>query len=229
MMMAELLLPLTALALAAALQPLQVIAMLVLLQTKHPVQNGLAYLGGMTAFRLALAAVFWWLMSGVEDVVEAEGGDFMALTGIVISVLGLLLLVFALRQVFSAQSEDQAAASWLSKLDSVTPLRATLVGVAFLAFDPKDWLIDISAIDLVAAADLSGLQSGLAYLVYIFLAQVLLLIPLIYTLIFPTNAQNTLGRLNVWLHHHERRIEVAVALIFGFLFFFAGLEYLGIF
>jgi hypothetical protein len=45
------------------------------------------------------------------------------------------------------------------------------VGVAFLALDPKDWLIDIAAIDLIAAADLSGLQSGLAYLIYIFLAQ----------------------------------------------------------
>jgi hypothetical protein len=225
--MSELLLPIIALALAAALQPLQVIAILALLQTKHGIRNGLAYLGGMTAFRLALAAVFWWLMSGVEDIVEAEGGDFMALTGIVMSVLGLLLLVYALRQAFSAQSEDQAAASWLTKLDSVTPLRAALVGVAFLALDPKDWLIDISAIDLIAAADLSGLQSGLAYLVYIFMAQVLLLIPLVYTLIFPAHAQNSLGRLNAWLRHHERRIEIVVALIFGLLFLFAGLEYMG--
>ena len=112
------------------------------------------------------------------------------------SVLGLLLLVYALRQAFSAQSEDQAAASWLKKLDSVTPLRAALVGIAFLALDPKDWLIDISAIDLIAAADLRGLHSGLTYLIYIFLTQILLLIPLIYTIIFPAKAQRSLKQLN---------------------------------
>ena len=60
--MSDLIIPIIALALAAALQPLQVIAMLVLLQTEHGRRNGLAYLGGMVAFRLALALVFWWLV-----------------------------------------------------------------------------------------------------------------------------------------------------------------------
>jgi len=226
--MFDLIVPLTALALAAAMQPLQIIAILVLLQTKDGKRNGLAYLGGMTAFRLALAAVFWVLMSGVEEVVESDGGDFNDLTGILICILGLILLVYALRKIFSAQSEDQAAASWLSKLESVTPLQAALVGVAFLALDPKDWLIDISAIDLIAAADLSGLQSGLSYLIYILLAQSLLLIPLIYTLVLPAIAQDSLGQMNTWLRHHERRIEITVALIFGLIFLYGGLEYLGI-
>lgn len=226
--MYELLLPIIVLALAAALQPLQIIAMLVLLQTERDKINGLAYLGGMMAFRLTLALVFWWLMSSVEDLIEAEGGDFSALTGAVMIVLGLLLLIYALRQMFSAQSEDQAAASWLNKLDTVTPRRAALVGVAFLALDPKDWLIDISVIDLIATADLSALESGLAYLVYIVLAQILLLIPLIFTFIFPAKAKISLGRLNAWLIQHERLIEIAVALIFGFLFLYGGLEYLGV-
>lgn len=227
--MNELLLPITALAFAASLQPLQIIAMLALLQTKHGVRNGLAYLCGMMAFRLTLALLFWWLISGVETAIEEGGGDFSALTGSVMIILGLLLLIYALRQIFAAQNEDQTAASWLTKLESVTPRRAALVGVAFLALDPKDWLIDISAIDLIAGADLSGLQSGLAYLVYILLAQALLLIPLIYTLIFPAKARIALGRLNVWLRHHERRIEISVALIFGILFLFTGLNYLGVF
>jgi hypothetical protein len=217
-----------ALALAAALQPLQVIAMLILLQTEHGKLNGLAFLGGMTAFRLALALLFWWLISGLEAIIEGEGGDFSALTGTVMIVLGLLLLIYALRQAFSVQSEDQAAASWLNKLDTVTPSRAGLVGIAFLALDPKDWLIDISTIDLIAAADLSGFESGIAYLVYIILAQALLLIPLGFSIMFPAESRKTLGRLNAWLNRHERRIEIVVALIFGFLFTYNGLEYMGV-
>ena len=226
--LSDLIIPIIALALAAALQPLQVIAMLVLLQTEHGRRNGLAYLGGMVAFRLALALVFWWLVSGVEAVIEGEGGDFSALTGTVMVLLGLLLLVYALRQSFSAQSEDQAAASWLGKLEAVTRRRSALVGVAFLALDPKDWLIDISAIDLIAAADMNGLQSVLTYLLYILLAQALLLIPLLFTVLFPAKAQISLGRLNAWLTQHERTIEIVVALLFGLVFIYVGLEDLGI-
>ena len=108
--MSELLLPIITLAFAAALQPLQVIALLALLQTGRGIHNGLAYIGGMTSFRLALALVFWWLVSGVETAVESQGGDFGVITGTVMIILGLLLMIFALRQVFSAQSDDQAAA-----------------------------------------------------------------------------------------------------------------------
>jgi drug/metabolite transporter superfamily protein YnfA len=97
MRLSELLLPLTTLALAAALQPLQVIAMLALLQTENGKHNGLAYLGGMTGFRLTLALVFGVLLSGVEEIVEAVGGDFNDLTGILICILGLLLLIYAIR------------------------------------------------------------------------------------------------------------------------------------
>ena len=226
--MPDLLFPIISLALAAALQPLQVIAMLVLLQTAGGKINGLAYLGGMVAFRLALALIFWWLVSGVEAAIEGEGGNFNALTGTVMVLLGLLLLIFALRQLFSAQSEDQAAASWMGKLETITPRRAALVGVAFLALDPKDWLIDLSAIDLIAAADLNGMQSGFAYLVYILLALALLLIPLVFTAIFPAKAQISLGRLNAWLNTHERSIEIIIAIIFGLMFVYIGLESLGI-
>ena len=226
--MSELLLPIIALAFAAALQPLQVIALLALLQTGRGIHNGLAYIGGMTSFRLALALVFWWLVSGVETAVESQGGDFGVITGTVMIILGLLLMIFALRQVFSAQSDDQAAASWLDKLDSVTPPRAALVGVAFLALDPKDWLIDISAIDLIASADLNSLQSGIAYLVYIFLAQSLLVTPLITTLFFPAKAHSYLGKLSTWLKMHENKIEILVALVFGLLFLFVGIEYFGV-
>ena len=52
--MTELTLSLVTLAIAATLQPPQVIAMIILLGTRHGTANGLAYIGGMTAFRLAL-------------------------------------------------------------------------------------------------------------------------------------------------------------------------------
>jgi len=53
------------LALAAAFQPPQLIALLVLLKARRGVANGLAYLTGMLIFRLLLGLGFWFLASGL--------------------------------------------------------------------------------------------------------------------------------------------------------------------
>ena len=226
--MSELILLLVPLAVVAALQPPQVIALVILLQTERGVANGLAYIIGMSAFRLLLGGAFWLLISDVEQSIEGAGGRFDILVGSVLAVLGLFMLIYALRRGFSAPDEDQAAASWLDKLDEVSPLRAAMLGVAFLALDPKDWITDISAVNLIADADLSGSTSLLAYLIYILMAQSLLLIPLVLTLIIPRRAQAGLAALNTWMKRHERTIEVIVAVIFGVLFLYIGLEHLGV-
>jgi len=226
--MTELILSIVPLAVAAAMQPPQVIAMVVLLQTRRSVANALAYIVGMIVFRLFLGGTFWVLISNVEERVETRGGNFSLLVGTFILVLGILMLVHSLRRGFSAHDEDEATASWLDKLDDVTPFRAALIGVAFLALDPKDWLIDISVINLIADADLSSLNNLLAFLAYILMAQSLLLVPLIFSVFIPQGTQSGLTRLTVWMKRYERAIEVVFALIFGLLFLYTGLDLLGI-
>jgi len=226
--MTELILSLIPLAIAAALQPPQVIALVILLQTRRGVANGLAYIVGMIVFRLFLGGIFWVLISNVEKTVETKGGNFSLLVGTVILVLGILMLVHALREGFSAHGEDETAASWFDKLQDVTPFRSTLVGIGFLALDPKDWLVDISVINLIADADLSGLNNLLAFLAYILMAQALLLIPLILSVFIPKRTQEGLTRLTAWMRRQERAIEIVFALIFGLLFIYTGSDILGI-
>ena len=226
--MAELIISLIPLAFAAALQPPQVIALVVLLQTRRGTANGLAYIVGMIVFRLLFGGIFWVLISNVEEKVETSGGNFGLYVGTVLLVLGILMFVNALRRGFSTHGEDEVAPSWLSKLQDVTPLRSALVGVAFLALDPKDWLVDISAVNLIADADLNGSKSLLAFLAYILMAHSLLLIPLILSFLLPQRTQNGLTWLTAWMKRQERVIEIIFALIFGLLFVYTGLDLLGI-
>ena len=227
--MTELFVSLLSLAIAATLQPPQVIAMIILLQTRRGIANGLAYIAGMTAFRLALGGISWMLFSSLEGSLETSGGEFSIVVGAILVVLGLLMLVHALRKSFSAVGEDDAAASWLQKLETISPRPAFLVGLAFLALDPKDWIIDISAINLIAEADLSSSQSLLAYLAYILLAQSLLWAPLLLTVAAPNRARRVLAALNTWMKAHEKHIEIGVAILFGLVFLVIGLEHLGVF
>ena len=226
--MDNLILSLIPLGLAAAFQPPQVIAMLVLLQTKRGIINGLSFMIGMFFFRMVLGLGFWFFASSLEESVESTGGRFSFLVSGVLMVLGLLLLVNALRRAFSAPNEDQTASSWLENLKDVSPVRAGLVGIAFLALDPKDWVTDLAAVNLIADADLSGANSLMTYLIYLLMALSLLLIPLISILVFPKKAKRVLNRLSGWLEQHMRSIEIIMAIIFGLVFIGIGLGGLGL-
>ena len=94
--MSELILSLVPLAIAASIQPPQVIALVVLMQTKQGASNGWAYVVGMAAFRLAFGAIFWFAISTVEQTIEVSGDRFEIFVGAVLTVLGLLLLVSAI-------------------------------------------------------------------------------------------------------------------------------------
>jgi cadmium resistance protein CadD (predicted permease) len=226
--MTNLMLALLPLTIAAALQPLQVFAMISLMKGRRSVANGLAYISGMTAFRLALGALFWVLLSSVEEAIESGGGKFGLVVGIVLVVLGVALLFYGLRYGISANEGEETAPTWLKKLGDASPAKAGLIGIAMLALDPKDWLVDLAAVDMVAAADLSGLASLLAYLWYALLSMTLVFIPLILVLVAPQKGTESLDSLNAWLERYARTIVIAVAVLLGGYFLFTGLEMLGV-
>jgi len=226
--MNELIFSLIPLAIAACLQPPQLIAQVIFMQTKRGFANGWAYFIGITAFRLTLGGLLWLLISKVEETVEASGNRFDIFVGAVLIVLGLVLLIFALRQALNAPNSDEPALSWTEKLQTVKPYQAFLIGISFLALDPKDWLVDFSAVDLIAAADLTNLNSLISYLVYTLMAQSLLLAPLVLVLFSPIKGQEILDRLKGWLERNERIIMVSIAILLGCVFIFNGLARLGV-
>jgi hypothetical protein len=226
--MNELIISLIPLALAAAFQPPQFIALLVLLQTKRGMVNGLAYITGMFLFRLLFGFSFWFLVSSIEESIESSGGGFGILVSAVLMVLGLLLLINALRRAFSVPQEDQAASAWLDKLENVSPLRAGLVGVTFLALDPKDWIMDLAAVNLIADADLTGTGSLLTYLLYLLVSMLFLILPLVLMWVLPSWSKRVLENLNAWMKEHTRTIEIITAMLFGLMFLAIGLNRLGI-
>lgn len=228
--MIELVLILIPLAIGSALVQLpQVIILLVLLQTRRGLTNGLAYVGSKIGVHLILGLLFWIVITGVEISVEAQSGPFSLVVGTTLALLGLILLGYALRIGLSVPDEDDAAATWFDKMQSVSPGQAALVGAAILALDPKDLLFTLSAVELIAAADLNSVASLLAYLVFILVVQSLLLVLLALTLLAPQRAQKWLGVLNVWLKRYLRVFKIGGAVLLGGYLLFTGLKHLGLF
>ncbi len=65
-------------------------------------------------------------------------------------------------------------------------------------------------------------DSTIAFLWYILLAQSLLIIPILISLLQPGKAGQWLGATNAWLEKNNRVIVIIVSLIFGLLFLYQG-------
>ena len=229
MNMSTLLLALLPLAIAAALQPLQVFAMISLMKGRRSVASGLAYISGMTAFRLALGALFWVLLSSVEEAIESGGGKFGIVVGIVLVVLGIALLFYGLRYGISANKEEEAKPTWLKKLGDASPAKAGL-----------DWRRHAGAGSQGLAGgsgsrrhDCSGRSERLGQSAGLSMVRTAIDDAGLYSVDPGTGSAAKRHRETRFVERlagqHTRTIVIAVAVLLGGYFLFTGLEMLGVF
>ncbi|MBE9156173.1 GAP family protein [Nodosilinea sp. LEGE 06152] len=210
--------------LGSALVPLQIIIGLLLLQSPDQgLLKGIAYVGGMTLTRL-LQGVAFGLFLGESVAASAGNGGKGPVVATLLLVLGLLLLVTAYKKWRKQPDPDEPPPKWLTAIDSATPLQALGIGLTLPLIAVKLWVFTLSALSTIATAQL-GLQAGaIAYLLFILLAQSLLLLPLALRLAIPQQSKAILDRASAWLTTYNRPIVIAVSLVFGLLFLQSGLS-----
>jgi hypothetical protein len=86
----------------------------------------------------------------------------------------------------------------------------------------KLWVFTLSAIGIIKDAAL-GNEKGIAlYLLYVFAAESLLILPLVIYTVAPTQSEGILKAAIAWLEKYNRLITISVSLIFGTLFLWKG-------
>lgn len=213
--MPELLLILIPIAIAAALQPTQTMVVIALLQTPEGLLRSASFVFGMTIFHVAVGTLVALFVSGVEWVIESEGGQFEHVVGLGLVLGGLLLLGFALYLLLAQQEPDASQPRGVQLLQAVAPWKAVIAGFLWLAFDPKDWLFMITTIDLISEADLPAFTSVVTYLLYVGMVQSLLFSLLVLQLTVPHITDVVFGRVWRWLLRHARTIKLLVLSVVG--------------
>lgn len=208
----------------SALVPIQIIIGLLLLQNPdRGLLKGSAYVAGMTLTRLLQGAAFG-LFLGESVAASAEDGQKGPVVATLLLVLGIVLLVTAYKKWRKQPDPDDPPPKWLAAMDSVTALQALGIGLTLPLVAVKLWVFTLSALASIAAAQL-GLQAGaIAYLLFILLAQALLLAPLLLRLVMPWQSKVWLARTAAGLTAYNRPIVIGVSLVFGLLFLQSGLS-----
>jgi hypothetical protein len=206
--------------LGAALLPIWIIIVLMLLSGKGGLAKGAAFVGGVTFARLLQGVLFGLVFTGSGDA-ESDSSSG-AIKATLLLVLGILLLVTAYKNWSKEPDPDAPPPKILASLADMSAIKALGLGIVLPLVAPKLWVFTLGAISVIDEANLGRTSSIIAYLLYMISAQLLITLPVLAYLVAPAWAASSLGAAREWLEKHNRVIVIVVSLIFGLLFLWQG-------
>jgi len=207
---------------ASAVVPVQITLTVLLLRSS--VGAAAAWVGGMTATRLAQGVLFGLVFAGAES--ESGDGTGLVEAGLLL-VIAVLLLTTAVRTLLGGSDEDAPPPKWMKLTASATPGRAFLLGAGFVAVAAKLWVFTLGAIGSIEEAALGWWSSIAVFLLFVILAESLLIALVAYAALAPGPSQVLLGRVSAWLERHSRTIVIVLGFVFGTWFLLKALSGLG--
>ena len=140
-------------------------------------------------------------------------------------LLGIALIVLGLVQWHDRpqRGAEVPLPRWLNALDRLTPARATIIGVGYAAFRPKNLVMAAAAgvVILGAHSDPTGILISVA--VFTALASITMLGPVIAYAFGGTAVREKLVHLRGWLVRNMPLITVVTVLVLGAFLVLAGL------
>ena len=192
--------------------PSWALLVLALLSGGRGTVEAIAVVAGVTSVRLLQGIAFGTILSAYEL------NRHLVSPGVIVSalliVLGVLMWVMALRQVF--QQDDLQL---MSMVGALTPLRALGLGALLVATSTRAWIFTLAALGLIEQAELDLAPSVIAYLLYVLGAEALLIAPILLS----GRLSRQLAVAARWLEKYNRPILVVVSAAVGCFFLWRGL------
>lgn len=200
------------LAVAAALSPIPIIGVTLMLATPRGVGNAFAFLAGW-AVGVMLAGSIVLLLAGDSISPAAEGSKIWS--GWLTIVLGLILLWFARKQFVARPKpgSEPALPRWTNSIDRFDAPRAAALGFALSAVNPKNLLLIVGAAALIAQ---STIAVGDKFTVLAAFALVSLLgpaLPLAIYYLAGDGAARRLASVKSWLAHNNSTVITVLCVI----------------
>ncbi len=211
----------------SALVPIQIVVTTLLLRSKSGRSTAVAWVGGMTTVRLAQGVVFG-LILGAGDGTDASSGGPGSAVSLLLLVIAVVFYVSAAKQLLDQPDEDAPPPRWMAMVESVTPGRAYLLGAGLVAASAKFWVFTLGAIAAIGAAGMSRPASIVTFLLFVALAESLLLAILVVAYAMPHRAETLLDRVAGLLERYNRVLVITLGLVFGTWFLVKALDGLGV-
>jgi threonine/homoserine/homoserine lactone efflux protein len=202
------------LALGVLISPIPIIATILMLLAPQARAASVGFMVGWLA-GIAVALVVFVALSAV--IPEQDDDTSKPIAGTVKIVLGLLMLLIALKQWRGRphDGEEPALPGWMAAIDTMTAAKALALGFALSALNPKNLLMTASAGVLIGTADLSGGQVAVVVGVFTVIAGASVMVPVIGYLVAQDRMVGPLQSLRVWLVHNNATVMSVLLLVIG--------------
>jgi threonine/homoserine/homoserine lactone efflux protein len=202
------------LAVGVAVSPIPIIAAILMLLSPRARSTGVAFLVGWVAGILVAVVVFALLSSLIP---AGDPDEPEPVRGVIKILLGLALLLLALRQWRSRPKPGEAAPTpkWMGAVDSMTPGRGLGLGFLLSAVNPKNLLMAVGAGVAIGGASLSTGEATVVVAVFVVLAASTVAIPVIGYLAASARLTGPLESLRVWLVQNNATVMGVLLVVIG--------------
>jgi threonine/homoserine/homoserine lactone efflux protein len=199
-------------AVGVAISPMPIVAIVLMLVTPKAKTNGLAFLLGWVVGILIVGTIALLIVN--PDRSSESGGKATWVSWLEL-VLGLLLLLVAVRQWRSRpqEGEEPAIPKWMGALDGLTPVKALGAGMLLSGVNPKNLIFIIGGADAIAQTYISGSQEAIVWLIFMLIASLGVVTPVIIYFVMGERAAAVLEGLKDWMARNNTAIMAVLCVI----------------
>lgn len=199
-------------AVGVAISPVPIAALLLMLVTKRAKTNAPLFLLGWLAGLGVVGAVIL-LIPGLGS----EQGDPTTANGVVKGLLGLLLLLAAVKAWLGRPKEGDAAQApgWMERVEGFGGGAALGIGLLLTAANPKNLLLTVGGAATIAAAGLTTEEEWVALGLFVFIASLTIIIPVVVYLILGAKAERAMSNAKEWLIQNNATVMSILLLLVG--------------
>jgi Sap, sulfolipid-1-addressing protein len=202
--------------------PMWVVMTVLLLRGEEGTTKAAAFASGAMTIRVLQGIFFGYVFISALSAGGELGVHFMAST--MLLMVGVLLLATVVKTMLKEEDPDAPPPRWMAILNRVTAPKAFGMGAVLMVIGIKQWVFTLSAIAVIDEAQLGLGKSVLAYLLFAFAAQSLVIVPIVLSALARNQSGKSLERLLRVLQLHGREITIVASLIFGVWFIMKGVS-----
>jgi threonine/homoserine/homoserine lactone efflux protein len=210
------------LALGIAISPIPIIAAILMLLSPKAKSTGVGFLIGWLLGIVVVITVFTLLSS----LIPAGNSDASKpVAGVIKLILGVLLLLLAIRQWRGRPKGDAAPTlpKWMSAIDTMTPVKALGLGFLLSGPNPKNLLMGVGAGVAIGSAGLGAGSIVLVIVIFTIIAGITVAGPVVAYLAASEKMQHPLEILRSWLVQNNATVMSILLLVIGFVMIGKGI------
>ncbi len=202
------------LAVGIAISPIPISAAILMLLSPKAKGTSVGFLLGWV-IGIVVAVVVFTLLASVLP--EQDPDAAKPVSGVIKIVLGVLLLLLAIRQWRSRPKpgEEPPLPKWMSAIDDMNAGRGFGLGFLLSAVNPKNLIMAAGAGITIGTGGLTVGEDVIAILVFTLIAASSVAVPVIAYLVASARMAGPLESLRTWLVHNNATVMAVLLLVIG--------------